>query len=113
VKDERRMDSGNTDMVWLAFLEPELLLTRSETTKDPGAEYEWLGFLTVLLAPSPKSHCQEVGLPDDVSANWTACPTLGEDGLYTNDAVAGAGTIVIVLFALLEPEPFVAMRVIL
>jgi hypothetical protein len=113
VKDAERADSGNTDTVWLVVLELELLLTIRETTKAPGAEYAWLGFLTVLVAPSPKFHCQEVGLPEDVSANCMICPTLGEDGLYTNDAVAAAGTIVIVLFALLEPELFVAMRVIL
>jgi hypothetical protein len=71
----------------------------------------WLGFLAELVAPSPKSQCQEVGSPEDVSANITVCPITGAVGLYTKDAVAGAGIIVIVLSILLEPELFVAARV--
>jgi hypothetical protein len=67
--------------------------------------------LAVLVAPSPKSHCQEVGSPEEVSANWAICPAFGEEGLNTNVAVAGAGIIEIVLSALLEPALFVATRV--
>jgi hypothetical protein len=67
--------------------------------------------LEVLVAPSPKSQCQEVGAPEEVSANWVSCPAFGEEGLNTKVAVAGAGIIVIVLSALLEPERFVATRV--
>jgi hypothetical protein len=63
------------------------------------------------VVPSPKSHCQEVGSPEEVSANWTICPAFGEEGLNTKVAVAGAGIIVIVLSALLEPALFVTSRV--
>jgi hypothetical protein len=35
----------------------------------------------VLVEPSPKFHCQEVGVPVEVSVNWTVCPTLGVAGL--------------------------------
>jgi hypothetical protein len=46
----------------------------------------WLGFWAVEVDPSPKSHCQEVGLPVDVSVNCTDCPAAGEAGLQVNDA---------------------------
>jgi len=70
----------------------------------------WLGFWAVLVAPSPKLHCQEVGEPVDVSVNWTACPATGEAGLYVKDAVR-AGTTVTVRVTLCEPELLVAVRV--
>jgi hypothetical protein len=47
----------------------------------PAAEYVWLGFWTELEALSPKFHCQEVGLPVEVSMNCTACLIAGEEGL--------------------------------
>jgi hypothetical protein len=42
------------------------------TQYDPAAVYVWLGFWIVLVALSPKFHCQEVGLPVEVSVNCTA-----------------------------------------
>jgi len=36
----------------------------------------------MLVDPSPKSHCQKVGLPVEVSLNCTACPSVGNPGLY-------------------------------
>jgi hypothetical protein len=41
----------------------------------------------VLEKPSPKSHCQEVGEPVDVSVNCTAWLTAGNIGMYVKDAV--------------------------
>ena len=70
-----------------------------------------VGFFAVLVAPSPKSHCQEVGSPGVVSANITDCPTAGEVGLNTKDAVDGAGMIAIVLIVLFETDPFTAVNV--
>jgi hypothetical protein len=35
----------------------------------------------VLVDPSLKFHCQEVGVPTDVSVNATDCPTAGDAGL--------------------------------
>jgi hypothetical protein len=36
-----------------------------------------------------KFHCQEVGLPVEVSVNCTADPAVGEAGLWVKDAVGG------------------------
>jgi hypothetical protein len=41
----------------------------------------WLGFLVVLVIPSPKFHCQEVGEFVEVSVNWTVFPVAGDPGL--------------------------------
>jgi hypothetical protein len=58
----------------------------------------------VLVPPSPKLHCQEVGLPVEVSVNCTACPATGEAGVYVKDAVSvAAGRILTVWLVLLEP----------
>jgi hypothetical protein len=35
----------------------------------------------VLVVPSPKFHCQEVGDPVEVSVNCTAWPAVGDAGL--------------------------------
>ena len=64
----------------------------------------------MLVASSPKSHCHEFGFPSVVSANITVCPTIGDVGLYTKDAVTGAGIMVIVFIVLLETKPFEATR---
>jgi hypothetical protein len=69
----------------------------------------WLGFWAVLVVPSPKFHCQEVGLPVEVSVNCTAWPAVGELGVKVKDAVS-AGTIVTVRVVFLEPEELVAVR---
>jgi hypothetical protein len=42
----------------------------------------------VLEVPSPKFHSQELGVPADVSVNWTTCPAAGEAGLKVKDAVS-------------------------
>jgi hypothetical protein len=64
----------------------------------------------VLVPPSPKFHCQEVGVPTDVSVNCTACPAAGEAGLKVNEA-ARAGTTVIIRLTLKEPELSATVRV--
>jgi hypothetical protein len=64
----------------------------------------------VLVAPSPKFQLQEVGVPADVSVNWTDCPAAGEAGLYVNDAVRATATVT-VRVVVLDPEPFVAVKV--
>jgi hypothetical protein len=50
-------------------LEPVLLAAVKVTEKDAAAIKEWLGFWTVLVDPSPKFHCHEVGEPVDLSRN--------------------------------------------
>jgi hypothetical protein len=71
----------------------------------------WLGFCKVLVVPSPRFHCQEVGDPAEVSVNCTACPAAGELGVKVNDAPR-AGTTVTVRLAFLEPEALLAVKVI-
>jgi hypothetical protein len=70
----------------------------------------WLGFLVVLVVPSPKCHCQAVGDPVDVSVNWTASLVLGGLGLYVNDASAAVGIMVIVRLTFLDPALLPAVR---
>jgi hypothetical protein len=67
--------------VRLALFEPDALVTVKVTVFDPVVANEWLGFWLVLVDPSPKFHCQEVGAPTEVSVNCTACPAAGEAGL--------------------------------
>ena len=63
-----------------------------------------------MVVPSPKFHCQEVGLPVDVSVNCTDCPTAGEAGSYAKEAASvGEPATVIVRRALLVPEPLWAV----
>jgi hypothetical protein len=64
----------------------------------------------VLGDPSPKSHCQEVGEPVEVSVNCTAWPAAGEAGPKVKEAVR-AGTTVTAWLTLLDPELLVAVRV--
>jgi len=65
----------------------------------------------VLDAPSPKSHCHDVGLPVEVSVNCTACPGAGDDGLKENDVeMTVDGETVTVRLVLLEPEALVTVR---
>lgn len=59
----------------------------------------------MLVVPSPKSHSQVFGSPEEVSANCTVCPASGVAGLNTKEAGTGAGMIVIVLTAFLELVP--------
>lgn len=67
----------------------------------------------MLVEPSPKSHRQEVGSPEVVSANCTVCPGPGVDGLKTNVAAVVSGMTAIVRLALLEPDALMTVRVIL
>jgi hypothetical protein len=58
-----------TVSVRFTLLEPEPFVTVKPTVFDPAVVYVWLGFREVLVDPSPKAHCQEVGLPAEVSVN--------------------------------------------
>ena len=64
----------------------------------------------MLVAPSPKFHCQEAGDPVEVSVNCTACPAAGELGVKVKEAVR-SGITVTARLALCEPELLVAVRV--
>ena len=64
----------------------------------------------MLVEPSLKSHCQEVGPPVDVSVNCTDRPVAGEAGLKVKEAVSAVATVTVRL-TLFEPEPLVAVKV--
>jgi hypothetical protein len=64
----------------------------------------------VLVVPSPKCHCQEVGELLDVSVNWTVFPACGDAGLYVNDAAPAEAITVIVRLRALDPALLPAVR---
>jgi hypothetical protein len=70
VKDAVRAGTTATDL--LTVFEPEALIAVKVTVNDAAVVNVWMGFWEVLVEPSPKLHCQAVGLPVDVSANCTA-----------------------------------------
>ncbi len=55
-----------------ALLEPEALIAVKVTVKDPALLKVWLGFLEVLVLPSPKFQDQLVGLLVEESVKVTA-----------------------------------------
>lgn len=75
-----RVAAGKTLNVRFTLLEPEVFVTVRVTVYDAVAMNVWLGFWAVLVAPSPKFHCHEVGEPVEVSVNCTAWPATGEVG---------------------------------
>jgi hypothetical protein len=91
MKEAVSEEAGNTLSVWLTLLEPELLATVRVTVYNATVAKVWPGFWAELVAPSPKLHCQEVGVPVEVSVNCTACPVTGEAGVKVKDAVSGEG----------------------
>ena len=72
----------------------------------------WLGFFTVLVVPSPKFQCQEVGSPMVVSANCTVWPGPGVVGLKTKVACEDAAMTVSVFVDFFDVVLSAAMRVI-
>jgi hypothetical protein len=76
-----------TEIVRLALSDPEGSATVRMTVRSPVVAKMWVGFWSVLEPPSPKSHCQDVGWPEDVSVNWTDCPIVGEVGLKEKEAL--------------------------
>jgi hypothetical protein len=100
-----------TETVRVTVSVPEALLAIRITEYEPSAVKVWLGFWTVLVPPSPKLHCQDVGVPVEESVKATAWLGAGEDGLKVNDASnAVAGAIVTTRLVVLEPEPVAAVR---
>jgi hypothetical protein len=66
----------------------------------------------VLVAPSPKFHSQEVGLPVEVSVNWIDCPATGEAGEKLKEEVrTDTLATVTVLLPCFCPELIVAIKV--
>jgi metal-sulfur cluster biosynthetic enzyme len=110
VKDA--MIAATTVTVWLILFDPELFVTVNVTVFDPAVVNVWLGFREVLVPPSPKFHCRDVGLPVDLSVKATDCPAAGEAGLYVKDAVSvSTGETVTVRLTLAWPDAFIIVRV--
>jgi hypothetical protein len=65
----------------------------------------------VLDDPSPKFQLQDVGLPADVSVNWTDWLIAGVAGLYVKDAASAAATVTVRLELLVDPELLVTVKV--
>ena len=59
------------------------------TVNEPATVSSWEGFSSVLEAPSPKSHCQEVTAPWEASLNWTVTGALPLKTSREKDATAG------------------------
>jgi hypothetical protein len=95
----------------LVALEEEVAFDAVRVTEyEPAVAKAWLGFRAVLVEPSPKFQLHDVGLPAEVSVNWTDWLTAGEPGLYVKAADRAAATVTVRL-ALFEPELLVAVRV--
>jgi hypothetical protein len=63
--------AATTVTVRVVLIDPEALVAVRVTVLAPAVVNAWLGFWEVLVPPSPKFHCHEVGLPVDVSVNAT------------------------------------------
>jgi hypothetical protein len=103
----------DTVTLLLTVLEPAALVAVSETVKVPEAAKAWVGFLDVLVPPSPKVQAQAVGVLVEVSLKVTVCPITGEAGVklkLATGAVAAAVTTTLWL-VLLDPPALLAVRV--
>jgi hypothetical protein len=58
------------------------------TVNVPGEVNVWVGFCETELSLSPNAHNQDIGLPVEVSVNWTVWPTTGEAGVKEKFATA-------------------------
>ena len=111
LKEKEAASAAPTVSGWLEELDPEALVTVRVTVFVPTLANAWLGFWAVLVVPSPKLQDQDVGSPEDVSVNWTACPTDGAAGEKANDEVStDIVATVTVRLACLEPVLQLAIR---
>ena len=110
VNDIERTDVEATVIVLLPCFDPKLPLDTNVTVYDEALKQTCPGFLALLVDPSPKSHFQEVGSPDVVSANWTVCPGPGVVGLKMKDAEVAAGMMVMLLDDVREPVLLLATK---
>jgi Flp pilus assembly protein TadG len=99
-----------TVTVRVVLADPVPFVAVRVTVFDPAVAKEWLGFCEVEVAPSPKFQDQAVGVPVDVSVNWTACPATGEAGVNVNEAASAAATVT-VRVVLADPVPLVTVSV--
>jgi hypothetical protein len=94
----------------VVLFDPEALVAVNVTVFDPVVANAWVGLWEVLVPPSTKFHCQEMGVPADVSVNWTVCPGTGEAGLKLNEAASAVATVT-VLVVLFDPEALFTVMV--
>jgi len=77
-------------LVLVRVLVPPAFRTVSFTVYLPLLVYAWAGCFSVEVVPSPNSQVQEVGLPVEVSINWTFRVAFPLVGLPLKEAL-GAG----------------------
>jgi hypothetical protein len=70
-----------TVIVRFVLSDPEPFVTVRVTVFEPAVVKVWFGFRELAVEPSPKFQAHEVGVPVEVSVNWTDWPADGEDGL--------------------------------
>jgi hypothetical protein len=70
-----------------------------------------VGFLSVLVAPSPNVQDHDVGLPEDVSVKLTASPGVGALGENVKAATGGAAVTVTGRLVLFDPDTLLTLSV--
>src|SRR5271169_161582 len=82
-------------MNWLFELDPngDEYEAVNVTVNIPGEVNVWVGFWETELPLSPNDHDQDIGLPVEVSVNWTGWPTTGDAGVKEKLAPPAARTV--------------------
>ena len=89
--------SGSVERFFVRNVDPAAFEATRLTVNEDCVVYVCEGFCAVLVAPSPKSHDQDVGSPVEVSVNCTACPAFGDDGDQVKFAPGVSGSVEIPL----------------
>jgi hypothetical protein len=71
VKEAASVGEVMTVTTWVALCDDEALLAVKVTAYVPFEAKVWLGFRDVEVPPSLKVQVHDVGVPVDVSVNWT------------------------------------------
>jgi hypothetical protein len=111
-----RLDDGGsegslTTIAVVLLLSPLALLTVNLALKVPGLLYTWLGFGTVLVALSPKSHNHPVMVPREESEKFTVRGPTPLLGVAVKLATGGGGATVMDSFLLLFPLELLTVSV--
>ncbi len=75
----------------------------------PGA-YQWIGFCSVEIKPSPKFQNQEVVELDEASLNWTASGDVPDVTFAVKSATGSGGTIRVIICSFVS-LPFILVTV--
>jgi hypothetical protein len=102
-----------TVMLAVLVLDPVAFVAFRVTVYVPALVKVCDGFRTVEVPPSPKVHAQLVGVPVEVSVNWTASgavPVVGDQVKLATGAGTGAVTTIVPVLVL-DPVAFFAVSV--